>query len=567
MKYILYSISIVLLATSCSSLDLNPLSEGSSENWYSDEKEIEMAVAYLYSSERFYNQEFFRDRFTDLHSDDWSWRTDVSELSGGTVNSESALVSDTWQRAYQCISAANRLIVSLESSNGIMGQERIDFYLALARFARATQYAELVFRFGDVPYYDQILSVDEGLNMSRTPKDEILASIYQDYDFATTFLPISYGSSEKKYATRGAALAMKARIALYMHDYPVARDAAKACMDLGIYELEDSFQDIHDVPNSKESIFNFPRSLTLENQLHVRNGLDIVPRNVGGFGSQNPSLELLLSFLCADGLPIDESPLFNPRNPFENRDPRCSFTIVPFGTRWFNFTFQPHPDTLTVMNFNTGERVPNLDSRAVVQWTSFNGLMWRKKVKPNWATTGAVHDNIIIRYADVLMMYAEAKIELNEIDASVLDAMNSVRARAYGVDKANVDSYPEIVETNQASLRRILRIERRMEFAFEGLRYSDLIRWRLAEKALNRPIYGMLDVPELRERVVNKGLWFLGDTPDIDEDGLPDLSSLFEQRLIKQLVPRRFNAPTQYLYPIPANEIIINHNIKQNSGY
>lgn len=567
MKFILYIFSITLLVSSCNSLELNPLSEGSSENWYTNENEVEMAVAYLYSGGRFFNQDVFRGTWMDTHSDDWTYRFEVTELSGGTVTGQSAMVLDTWTRAYECIAAANRVLLSLERVSGTMGQARLDHYAALARFARAAKYAELVFLFGDVPFYDNIISIDEGLSMSRAAKETVLASIYADYDFAATHLPLSYGSSEKQYATKGAALAMKARIALYMHEYAIARDAAQACMELGVYELEASFSDVYDVPNSKESIFNFPRSINFQTQVSVGLMRGIAPRNAGAFGSSHPSFELLLAFLCTDGLPIDESPLFNPREPFENRDPRCSFTLVPFGSRWFGFTFQPHPDSLTVMNFNTGERVSNQDNRSVVQWATFNGLLWRKKVTEEWLATGGEQDNIIIRYADLLLIYAEAKIELDEIDSSVLDAMNSVRARAYGVDKADVGSYPAITETDQTFLRRILRTERRMEFAFEGLRYPDLIRWKLAEKALNRPIYGMLDVPELRERVVNKGLWFFGDTPEIDEDGLPDLSNLHEQGFVKQLVPRRFDAPSQYLYPIPASEIIINPNLTQNPGY
>src|SRR5699024_8221756 len=99
------------------------------------------------------------------------------------------------------------------------------------------------------------------------------------------------------------------------------------------------------------------------------------------------------------------------------------------------------------------------------------------------------------------------------IDESVLNAINRVRARAYGVTLNDTNLYPAVSTTDQSRLRKILRMERRMEFAFEGKRYADIIRWQIADKVLNRPIYGMLDPGELRQKIVDKGLWFFPDTP------------------------------------------------------
>jgi starch-binding outer membrane protein, SusD/RagB family len=558
---------LTLFATCCTSLNLNPLSEGSSENWYSNETEVDMAVSYLFAS-GFYNYEYFQGSYTDRHTDDWTRREEVTEISGATINSQSSMVSETWTLAYKCIAAANRILLNVDKAAGFVPKEKLKRFAANARFARATKYSELIFLFGGVPYYNEILTIEEAFTMGRTPSKDILKTIYEDYDFAAQNLPVAYGTGENKYATKGAALAMKARIALYMEDYVVSRDAAKACMDLGVYDLLNSYGEIYTTSNGKESIFNFPRTATLGTQLPVGGiNRDITSRTAGGNASHNPSWDLLLSYLCIDGLTIDKSPLFDPRNPFKNRDPRLAHTIVPFGTQWLSLQFQPHPDTLTIMNFGTGQKVANLDNRAVQQFSSYNALVWKKKVRKESLTIGAEHDNIVVRYADVLLMYAEAKIELNEIDKSVLDVMNRVRARSYGVAITETQKYPAITETNKAPLRKILRIERRMEFAFEGFRYPDLIRWKLAEKALNRPVFGTLDTPALRENVVNKGLWFFGETPKIDEDGLPDLSSLYTKGLIKQLVPRKFDATKQYLWPIPASEVIINPNIKQNPGY
>ena len=106
-----------------------------------------------------------------------------------------------------------------------------------------------------------------------------------------------------------------------------------------------------------------------------------------------------------------------------------------------------------------------------------------------------------------------------------------------------------------------------MEFAGEGLRYNDLIRWKLAGKALTRPIYGLLDPPDLRAKVVEPGLWFFPETPNIDEDGIPDFSDLYNAGFIKLLANRQFDVSKQYLWPIPTSEILINNNLTQNPGY
>lgn len=127
-----------------------------------------------------------------------------------------------------------------------------------------------------------------------------------------------------------------------------------------------------------------------------------------------------------------------------------------------------------------------------------------------------------MRYADVLLMYAEAKIELNEIDDATLEAMNRVRARAYGVQYTETDQYPAIVTRSQSELRTILRTERRMEFAFERLRIYDLLRWRIAEKVLNYSDWTIKynAGANVLKKVMTDGQWFI-PTPAIDESGCP----------------------------------------------
>lgn len=553
-------LSTLILVLSCTELDLNPLSEGSSENWYSNESEINMAV-----------NDLFRNAFWPIHLEEWTddatRRELTTPITDATINGEWGTVSSIWLNSYKAISRANTVLMNLEEVEEIP-QPVVDKFIGNAHFVRAAQYAKLTFLYGDVIYYTGVIDIEEAFTLSRTSKEQVLDAIYDDYDVAASLLPLSYGSSENKLATKGAALAMKARIALAMGDWTVARDAAKACMDLGIYELFPDFEELFltRTKNPNELIFGLPRSREFDATWYVR---DYLPRNAGGWGGADaPSWDLLSSFLCSDGLPIDESPLYDAQQPFQNRDPRCTASIVEFQTPHLGYMYQPHPDSVEVMNFNTGEYQTNNDTRSNAQYASFNGLLWKKGIDEDWLESyEAENDIIIMRYADVLLMYAEAKIELDDIDQSVLDAMNRVRARAYGVDYQDDSAYPAITTTSQSELRSILRMERRMEFAMEGRRYMDIIRWKIAEDVLNNDNYGMLDVAELRTEIIEPGLWFFPMTPDIDENGTPNLLPMYESGLSKRLAIRSFDAPKQYLWPIPTKEILINENLEQNPGY
>jgi hypothetical protein len=565
MKANLFKIVLLVFAASvfsCNKLDLNPLSEGSSENWYSNESEITMALNDLY-------REVFWPRDADDWTDDWTQRDLTTSITNGTLNGEDGTVNSWWTNTYKCIARANTILINLEKSKDKFPQATLDKFAAEARFVRASQYARLISHYGDVVFYTGILSLDESFTLAKTDQKTILNAIYEDYDFAASKLPLSYSNTQNMHATRGAAYAMKARIALFYKDFAIARDAAKACMDLNSNELFADYSTLFlsKTKNPKELIFGIPRSAVLN--VTIGDTKNWISRLSGGWGAAvAPSWELFCAYLCTDGLPIDESPLFDPQMPFKNRDPRCTATIVEFQTPWLGFMYQPHPDSLKVMNFKTGVKVTNNDTRSNAAFASFNGLMWKKGIDEDWTDDYKAENEIfLMRFADVLLMYAEAKIELNEIDQEMLDAtINKVRARAYKVAVTEKSKYPAVVVADQIALRKALRIERRMEFAFENRRYEDIIRWKIAEKVLNRNIYGMLDVADLRAKVINQGLWFFPQTPEIDDEGTPVFEPIYNAGLIKRLAIRNYPVK-QYVWPIPTKEILINSNLTQNEGY
>ncbi len=559
----------LLLAGCQNSLDLYPLAQPSAEKWYSNESEILLALNDLYRPDWWTPDEGVGN---EVLSDDNFYRTTLSPIKAGTTNSQWGTSTLLWRNSYKAIARANRALLALDNpvTKANVPQAKLALYVAELRFHRASQYARLISYFGDVVYSDGVIAIEEAYTKGRTDRKTVLTKVYEDYDAAAAALPKNYAASAVKRVTKGAALALKARLALYMGDFKIAAEAAKACIDLAEFSLHPTYASlfVQNTKNSREVVFGLPRSIALNVSIGSSNVLDRLTRNAGGFAAVAPTWDLLCSYLCTDGLPIDKSPLFDPRNPFKNRDPRCTATIVEFGTPHLGFVYDPNPTAVRVLRVSSNSQVTNNDNRANAQFASFTGLVWKKGIDDTWLQNGnrVEPDQIVIRYADVLLMYAEAKMELNEIDKSVLDAVNAVRARAYGVAPTATTAYPAVTTTNQRDLRRAIRLERRVEFVNEGLRYMDLVRWRLAEKVLSRPVYGMLDPNDLKTKLLDKNLWFFPSTPVLDEDGLADFKPMFDAGLIKLIVPTSWTNQ-QYLWPIPAAEIQINTNMKQNDGY
>jgi len=559
-----------LAMVSCHDLDLNPLSQGSTDTWYATADELRMAVNQGYRSD-FLRLDGDREFGCD---DDWSDDTmtrdlDLSGFTNGTLNSSNWIVRSKWQLDYKLITRMNSVINKAQRAidNGANAEE-VARYVGEAHFFRGRAYGDLVFHWGDVPYYTTDMSIDSARTVGRTPKEEVLKHVYEDFDAAVAALPVSYNGEQR--VTKGAALAFKAQYALYMGDYATAATAAKACMDLGVYSLEKDYSHLFEPSNntSPEFIFIMPRSLELKINLMPKANAanDVLVRNAGGSEWLTPTWDLFAAYTCTDGLPIDKSPLFDPHDPFKNRDPRLSMTIVPFGSEFMGFIYDPSPAARTTKRLSDGAMVKNNDCRLVTAFASYSGIVFKKYASQEWLDNGRAWTNpkILMRYADVLLMYAEAKIELNQIDQSVIDAMNMVRARAYSVDKSDVTAYPAFTIKSQAEMRHDVRLERRVELAYEWQRYPDIIRWKIAPDVFSRKRYGM-NFGKMQE-IYDQGNWFWGITPKIDENGVADFTELEAKGLCMPLMERKWD-DRQYLFPIPDKEIEINPNMKQNPGY
>ena len=396
-------IALCAALTSCESMDLGPKSQGNTESWYTSETELNLA------SNDFYILGYWQEPLSS--SEQWTDNTTYRSINrnpgsngtvlDGTLNGQQYEVYALWQQSYKLIARCNTMLENIHKADGKVRESVIKRYEGEARFCRACKYADLVFFYGDVPYLEKTETIEEAETQGRKPKSELIPLIYADFDSAIVNLPTSYGASEAIHATKGAALAMKARFALYMGDYAVAEKAAKQCIDLGIYSLEPDYAKLfkQSTKVNPEKVFVLPRSIENEVLLDawiVKNGL---PRNAGGYGSYNPSWDLLASYLCTDGLPIDESPLFDPHNPFKNRDPRCAMTIVEFNTEHCGYEYDPSPAAKTVMNYTTQKMQSNQDSRIVNQYASYDGLLWKKGIDASWTENGqkVEQDYIIMR--------------------------------------------------------------------------------------------------------------------------------------------------------------------------
>lgn len=615
LKYALIAVCGAALAA-CSDLDLNPRDEAATGNWYQTPEQFEMNLNVLLLH-MFWPQERLEwtgsNQFAlNAITDDFTHRDKLLSFTNGSLNSTNPVVAAMWDNTYKAINRCNKIITSMRGVAEQMDPAFRDRILGNARFYRACFYARLLMHFGDVVVVDEDIDIDTeaGRNaaylLERTDRWQVLDEVLDEFDAVALLLPREYTASEVQRATQGMVYGMKARTALHFASirkwdtyglantaqaerlFGIAAKAAKDCMDLNSYTLHPSFPELflQSTKNSPECVFVIPRSKAYSNGSlrqylsgqSVTVKLTRTPVGTNALG-ELPSWDLLCSFLCTDGLPIDQSPLYDPAEPFRNRDPRCAYTIVEFGTQHLGYEFNSRLDMPQIWSSKEGKTVTNNDSRTYLisgstnQYASYNGLALKKGIDESWLSPYETEpDKIILRYADVLLMYAEAKTELNEIDESVLGALNSVRARAYGVDPSATDRYPAITERSQAGLRTIIRTERRMELAFEYQRYLDLYRWRIAETTMNYPNYGLPGKDKARHEAYMRH-WFHGAVPQIDENGCPDFSRIvrgdaaFFGSYANKLSQRKFIAPKMYLWPIPYKTTEVMPNIENNPEY
>ena len=406
---------------------------------------------------------------------------------------------------------------------------------------RAYQYFLMNWIYGGVPIIESYETAEEA-QVPRNSEEEVKNFIYNELDEA---IPMLYDAPEASgYIAKGTALALNMRASLFYGDYQRAKDAAKAIMDLGIYELDPSYENLFTLAgqNSKEIIASVQHDENLYSNWMIAtmyNNAD------GGWSSMVPTQNLVDTYEMSNGLTKEEAGSgYDATHPFANRDPRMAMTVLYPGMDWVGLTGKTILNTLDATI--DGAKNPNYPDDA--DNASKTALTWAKYLNPYtqygdiWSTNA---QPIVFRYAEVLLSYAEAENELNGPSAEVYNLLNQVRNRV-GMPDVDQNKY-----NNQAKLRELIRRERSVELAGEGLRRQDIIRWKddsgkmLAETVFNGPLTRVVGTVNTSE-------------PDPTKRATISGTALVENRA--------FASYNRYL-PIPQSAIDKNPNLKQNEGY
>lgn len=532
MKSIRYSIYLIVLGlaagltlSSCDRelLDTVPNDRLSESVFWKTENDARLATNSLY---------------TDLDSTNifsWDALTDIGHVNQpfdlqayielGQYDATSSRVFGEWAKAYKGIRACNYLLENIDkvpSTNTAL----INQFKGEARALRAYQYLKLASLYGDVPLVTTAISLEESRSLTRTAVDQVWDFVDKELSESADLLPTTYAAADKGRITKGAAIGLRARANLRAGRYQQAADAASQVMKLGIYGVYDSYEKLftYAAENNKEVLLDrqFIKDTYPVNVFNY-----IGPYSQKSAGSTFVPTKALVDMYetTAGKLITDPSSGYDPANPYANRDPRLRFTVY--------LTGDPLPSGITYRPEPTSGTADAVGNTYLATTTGYNIKKYiNADDYANPANNGI--NIILLRYAEILLTYAEAKIELNQIDASVIDAINAVRNGRTDVKQPSIGN-----SASQTELRAIVRRERTVEFAFEGIHLFDIRRWKTAETVLPGPIYGI--------------------TYKTADGSLATIQVVGVNRV--------FDKARHYLWPIPQKERLLTPTLTQNPGW
>ena len=540
-----YSITFLLASAltlgSCSDfLDRDPLSQASENTFWQTEADAQTGVNALYPLLPD-SRDFWRDCQSDnsLMTNAWG-EGGLGYICQGSHTAATGYLSEEWR--YGDI---RRILYYLDRLKDMdIDEAKKKRFEGEARFILALRYYRMTRHFGDIPLIkEKPIDLDEAA-LPRSPKQEVLDYALANVNKAIDYLPETYTNDNIGRITKGAALTLKADMYLDMASYAKfhkgqdatelwkeAALAAKQVIDLNLYGLEDDFAYIFKAEannNNKEVILAF--QYKEDEKTHM---LPILASPAGtgitgqGWASFCPTRQLVDSYETTEGKTIYESDLYDKNNPWENRDARLKKTFFLPGYECLRPNgsyepYMPHPA------YNKDERINH-------EGGGITGYMYLKYNDQELEKPSASWTNFsLYRYAEVLLIYAEALNEYDPNNTQIAWAVNQVRKRA---ELPGVDN----LIGNQEAMREKIREERRHEFVAEHKRYFDILRWKIAEKVLNEPGYG-----------INK------------DENAPIGDYTVEQFLGQN---RTFDASKHYLWPIPQSARDKNPNLGQNPNW
>ena len=446
MKIIQYTIALLLLlsSTGCKKyLDKSPLDSINTANFFKTADDAEIAINGAYQPlqwPKLYNLRIWT-------SDIWAGNSivgagggtdgiETQDISNFVTTTDNAAALDVWRGPSPGILRCNLVLKNVPAIS--MAEDKKNRILGEAYFLRANYYFILVRLFGGVPLITEPMAAEDNLRPSRSSKEQVYDLIISDLKQAVTLLPpaSSYSPADKGRASKGAAAGTLAKVYLTLNNYTEALNYCQQVNALG-YDLNDDYSDNFNpaTKNSKESLFEVQYAgktsfsfWSNENQSSWVSTF-MGPRNAdfvgGGYGWNQPTQEFVNTYEADDNRK-DKTILYVGCPSFDGKNYQASYSVTGYNVRKF---------------------------------------LVQKSVSPDYDTSPA--DWVVLRYADVLLMEAESLCELNRLQEAIVP-LNRVRHRA-GLD--------DIGTTTQSELRNIIRKERRIELAFEGSRWFDIIRY------------------------------------------------------------------------------------------
>src|SRR5258708_7280296 len=453
-KFILLYSFAVFFFSSCKKgfLDRKPLDQYSESSLWTSANDAQAALNGCYSGWESGTSLFYSDCGSDNAFDPYPWE-------GYTMYGNMGLLTPTntgnhkWN--FQTIQKCNWFLASIDKTP--MDDALKNRMKAEARFLRAYKYFVMSQLYGDVPLITVNISPAQANTLKRTPKDSVVQFVLAELDSAQANLPDSYSGTDVGRVTKGAAWALKARVALFNQQY--ADGVTSSSKVMGKYALFNSYADLFRIQNEHNSEIIVDVKYVANDVPETDLGV-MVTQSSGGWWSVDPTQALVDAYEMNNGKTItDPSSGYSPDDPYKNRDPRLQATVIVPGSLYEGKYFDPlNPSSI--------------DYYAAYGYTGYCDRKYMAHLSdyPNMWNAGL---NIpVIRYAEVLLTYAEAKIELNQIDNNVYDAINQVRLRA------GMPIVDQALYNTQGTMRTLIQRERRVELAMEGLRWYDIQRWR-----------------------------------------------------------------------------------------
>lgn len=486
----------LLAFAGCNPLDQAPTNKFTDDTFWSSadraQSVVNMAYNQMYSHTKFLDDEALSDNIFEQRGG-----PDTRKIRTGTANASTGLFESEWKWIYQGIKTCNVFMDKVDLVPDLNEDSKADM-IAQIKFIRAYLYFRAVNFYGAVPFFLSDITLDQSKTSVRTPKADIIPQLVSEVESVIPVLPSrdELSASDNGKITKAAAMVLLARIYMYNPDlYPDwASEVADICDDLihnqaeyGTYSLfttadehcsayENLFMSAYEY--NSEVILDYSAMETIKQWTTFNN---LAPMAVGSALIQRaPTRELVDDYLMFNGKKIDESGSgYNESDPYSNRDPRLLYTIGCHGKIWkdVNNNGAYTEYTLDVLSNESKDKF------SVGSNSTPTGFFVRKYYDMGHGPEFKQWNNIIMmRYADVLLMYAEAKHALGEFDQNVWDeTIRPIRERA-GFSE-DVCAYPSSLGSDQ--MQDLIRRERRCELALEGLRYYDILRWNIGSDVLN----------------------------------------------------------------------------------